>query len=101
MRRKKHRLSARPAAGQEPEAQGEDYVFRFSLTGPDADDRKYDDPLLELVRGQFADLLDVAVLTYHGKRVIVDGFRLLQDPDTQYEIHPHRPSGSDPGTDRR
>ena len=35
-----------------------------------------------------ADLLDAAVLTYHGQRVRVDGFRLLQDPDTQYEIFP-------------
>ncbi len=66
----------------------EDYVFRFRLEPTKPDEGGYDDPLLELVRGQLADLLDAAVLTYHGRRVMVDGFRLLQDPDTQYEVFP-------------
>lgn len=101
MRRKKRQHSAEPDAGWNPEVRGEDYVFRFPLPGPDAGEAKYDDPLLELVRGQLADLLDVAVLTYHGKRVIVDGFRLLQDPDTQHEIHLRELSDGDSGPDRR
>lgn len=101
MKRNKHQYSALTDAGRKPEDEREDYVFRFPLPGPAAGEQKYDDPLLELVRGQLADVLEVALLTYHGKRVLVDGFRLHQDPDTQYEIHPRGHSGSDPGNDRR
>ncbi len=52
----------------------------------------YDDPLLELVRGQLADLLDVIVLTSEGKPVMVDGFRLVSEPGTQYAIFPEPPT---------
>ena len=48
----------------------------------------YDDPLVELIRGQLADLLDAVILTDHGRRVRIDGFQLLQEPETQYEIFP-------------
>ncbi|MDI9585627.1 MAG: hypothetical protein QM473_15495, partial [Acidobacteriota bacterium] len=51
-----------------------------------------DDPLLELVRGQLADLLDVIVLTLEGKPVMVDDFRLLSEPGTQYAIFPEAPA---------
>lgn len=67
----------------------EDYIFRFPLE-PEKLETLYDDPLLELVRGLLADLLDCVILTYHGERVRVDGFRLLQDLDTQYEIFPKK-----------
>ena len=85
---------APPPEDAEEAGPEEDYVFRFSLEPGEPDDNAYDDPLLELIRGQLADLLDAAVLTYHGKRVRVDGFRLLQDPDTQYEIFPEAGSAS-------
>jgi hypothetical protein len=67
-----------------------DFVFRFSLEPLAAGEVGYDDPLLELIRGQLADLLDAVILTNHGERVRVDGFRLLQDPDTQWAIWPDR-----------
>ncbi len=66
-----------------------DYIFRFPLE-PEKLETVYDDPLLELVRGLLADLLDCVVLTYHGERVKVDGFRLVQDPDTEYEVFPKK-----------
>jgi len=66
----------------------EDYIFRFPLEPQRPEETGCDDPLVELIRGQLADLLDAVVLTHHGQRVRVDGFRLLQDPDTQYEIFP-------------
>ena len=72
---------------QEP-AGDEEYVFRFRLEPADTDKAGYDDALLELVRGQLADLLDAVALTYHGQRVMVDGFRLLREPDKQYDIFP-------------
>jgi len=74
----------------EEEAADDDYVFRFRLDPSRADPRGYDDALLELIRGQLADLLDAVQLTYRGQLVKVDGFRLLQDPDTQYEVFPRR-----------
>ena len=77
------------AAGTQ--AEGE-YVFRFRLEPPGPEEAGYDDPLLEMIRGQLADLLDVVILTDHGERVRVDGFRLVQDPDTQLPIWPDRTS---------
>jgi hypothetical protein len=73
----------------------EDFVFRFRLDQPASDEAACDDPLIELIRGQLADLLDAVILTHHGKRVRVDGFRLLQDPDTQHDIFP-RPQDQQP-----
>jgi len=67
----------------------DDYIFRFQLE-PDKLESVYDDPLLELVRGMLADLLDCVILTYKGKRVQIDGFRLLQDMETQYDIFPKK-----------
>lgn len=74
---------------------GNGYVFRFALKPGSTDRPAYSDPLLELIRGQLADLLDAVVLTEGGRRVRVDGFRLLQDPDTQYAIFPD--AGTAPG----
>ena len=67
---------------------GDEYVFRFRLDPSAADDKGSDDPLLELVRGQIADLLRVVVLTYHGRRVMVDGFQFLKEPDTIHMLFP-------------
>ena len=73
----------------------EDYIFRFPLE-PEKLEVVYEDRLLELVRGLLADVLDCVVLTHHGKRVQVDGFRLLQDLDTEYKIFPDKDISSDP-----
>lgn len=67
---------------------GEEFVFRFRLEQMAPEEIGYDDPLLELVRGQLADLMEVVVLTYHGEPVMVDGFRLLTLPDEQYQVFP-------------
>ena len=78
-----------PPEGSDETADGEkEFVFRFPLSESGADSPVYDDPLLELIRGQLADLLDAVTLTYHGRPVRVDGFRLIQEPDKQYEILP-------------
>ena len=89
MTEKEESPSAPRSEGPNPAAE-EEYVFRFRLDPSPADPRGYDDPVLELVRGQLADLLDAVQLTYHGQTVKVDGFRLIQDPDTQYEVFPRR-----------
>lgn len=76
------------------EGRSSEYVFRFRID-PSEETPVYEDPLAELIRGQLADLLDAVVLTDHGQRVRVDGFRLLQDPETQYEIFPKKPDSED------
>ena len=38
--------------------------------------------LVEFVREQIQTLLSVAELTYRGRPVRVDGFRLVRDPET-------------------
>ena len=75
------------SAPDKPAQSPRDYVFRFRVD-PSGEEPVYDDALVELIRGQLADLLDAVVLTDHGRRVRVDGFRLLQEPETQYEIFP-------------
>jgi len=80
---------APPPDGEEPAAD-DDYIFRFRLDPSTVDPKGHDDALLELIRGQLADLLDAVQLTYRGQLAKVDGFRLLQDPDTQYEVFPRR-----------
>ena len=81
---------APPCTGPEqPDSDG-DFVFRFPIGASEPNEQGYADPLLELIRGQLADLLQAVVLTDHGRRVRVDGFRLLRDPDTQYDIFPDK-----------
>ncbi len=75
------------SAPDRPAQSPRDHVFRFRID-PSGEEPVYDDPLVELIRGQLADLLDAVILTDHGRRVGIDGFRLLQEPETQYEIFP-------------
>lgn len=83
-----HQTFLPPEESEERDSEQDDYVFRFRVEPSSAGEGVYDDPLVELIRGQLADLLDAVILTDHGRRVRVDGFRLLQDPDNQYEIFP-------------
>jgi dihydropteroate synthase len=65
----------------------EDYPFRYRLEPRKAGEEKvYSDPLLELIRSQLEQLLDLVVLTYKGEDVKVDGFKPLNDPDKSYDI---------------
>jgi len=68
----------------------EDYIFRYRLRseGEETDGPFYEDRLLEMIRQQLANLLDVVVLTHRGEEVKVDGFKLLSDLDCAYEIFP-------------
>jgi hypothetical protein len=75
-----------PIASSDEGGDKGEYVFRFRVETPTDGEAVYDDPLVELIRGQLADLLDAVTLTYRGRRVPVDGFRLLQEPGTEYGI---------------
>jgi len=62
-----------------------DYIFRFRIDSQ-REGNNPDEPLVDLVRCQLADLLKVAVLTYNGKRVKVTGFQFLNDTEREHEI---------------
>lgn len=60
-----------------------DYIFRFRLDLPQ---ERADEPLVDFVRCQLADLLQIVVLTHNGKRVRVNGFRFLNNSEREHKI---------------
>jgi hypothetical protein len=62
-----------------------DYIFRFRLDSHN-DESESDEPLVDFVRFQLADLLKIIVLTHNGKRAKVNGFRLLNDMEREHKI---------------
>jgi hypothetical protein len=64
-----------------------EYVWRFRLDDGDAAP-VYDDPLLELVRVQWEQLLRLTVPTFEGREIRVDGFALMRDPSRVHAIFP-------------
>ncbi|MGD2248812.1 MAG: hypothetical protein PVF58_10445 [Candidatus Methanofastidiosia archaeon] len=60
-----------------------DYIFRFTIDSPQ---ETADEPLVDFVRCQLADLLQIVVLTYNGKRVRVNGFLLLDNSEREHKI---------------
>ena len=61
-----------------------EHVFRYKL---DKDDRHlHRNALAELITSQLRSLLDVATLTQGGRELKVDGFKLLFDQESVYEI---------------
>lgn len=67
----------------------EDYKFRYPLEPEKAgEQRVYSDPLLELIRSQLEQLLNLIVLTHQGEDVKVDGFKPLNNQEQTYDIFP-------------
>ena len=62
-----------------------DFVWRFRLDEKPAQALN-DDPLLELTRVQWEELLKLCVPTYRDAPVKIDGFALMRDPDTTHPI---------------
>lgn len=65
----------------------EDYVFRYKLDLGEKD-HVYEDRLVELIRSQLENLLNVVTFVSGQREVKVDGFRLLRDRETTYQIFP-------------
>jgi len=57
-----------------------DVIFRFRLNHQVIDDNP-EIVLMEFFKGQIQDLLRVVALTYEGKRLFIDGFHFLQEPE--------------------
>jgi hypothetical protein len=68
-----------------------DSVFRFDLQLKGRK-RLYDDMMVELVREQLCNILDVAVLTAAGKEIRIDGFKFLDDKKNIFGLHKKVPS---------
>lgn len=61
-----------------------DFVWRFRLDET-PHDPVFDDPLLELLRVQWEELLKLCLPFDGEKPVRIDGFALMRDPET---VHP-------------
>ncbi len=74
----------------------EDYKFHYRLEPDKAfEDKVYSDPLLELIRSQLEQLLNLVVLTRDGEDVQVDGFKPLNNPEQTFRIFRHDQDPSD------
>ncbi len=62
----------------------EEHVFHYGLRV--GKEYRAGDALLEMVRMQLQNILDIAVLTENGKEISPDGFSLLLDRATTHEI---------------
>lgn len=74
-----------PSGDAGPDATPEDFVWRFRLDEV-PHDPVFDDPLLELIRVQWEELLKLCV-PYDGDHPVrVDGFALMRDEERVYGI---------------
>lgn len=70
-----------------------DYVFRYKL-----DSNKtpvFKDPLLEMIRAQLDNILNVVIPVEGQREVKIDGFKLLRDRRTIHKIFPQEQESSD------
>ena len=65
----------------------DEYVFRYQLE-PRAKEPLYRDPLVEMVRAQLENVLNIVILLNGNREAKVDGFKLLNDRKTTYKIFP-------------
>jgi len=63
-----------------------DYIWRFKLNTAKNRAVIADNAFAELFRSQLDEMLKVVVLTQNGRKVRVDGFYLINEPDRVYPI---------------
>jgi len=70
-----------------------DYIWRFKLS-PEVDkaQAEEEDAFVDLFRRQLQDLLKIIVLTKDGKRVRIDGFRLINNVEKEFKIFENKRS---------
>ena len=66
----------------------EDYVFHYPLRLEPDGRAVYQDPLLEMIRAQLENILNLVIPVSGEKELKVDGFKLLRDTETIYRIFP-------------
>lgn len=70
----------------------EEYGFHYKLE-PNESRGVYEDRLIELIRCQFENILNLVIPVYGQQEVKVDGFKLLRDRETIYKIFSATESG--------
>lgn len=63
-----------------------DYVFRYRLEVEDKGEPIYHDPLVEMIREQMENLLNIVIPVEGQREVKIDGFKLLRDRERIYKI---------------
>lgn len=63
-----------------------DYVFRYKLNGKR--EPLYPDPLVEMIRAQLENILNIVIVMEGQREVKIDGFKLLRDRSSIYKISP-------------
>ena len=63
----------------------EDQIFRYRIEKEQVS--HHHNRLIELVRANLENILDIIIPTYNGVEVKVDGFKLLCDRGTEYEMY--------------
>jgi len=63
-----------------------EYVFRYKLDNNK--ERLYQDSLLEMIRAQLENILNIAIPVEGQREVKIDGFKLLRDRQRVYKIFP-------------
>ena len=70
-----------------------DYIFRYKLDSSKIPVSK--DPLLEMIRAELENILNVVVPVEGQREVKIDGFKLLRDRRTIHKIFPQEQESSD------
>ncbi len=65
----------------------EDYIFHFELNDDNKEQKLYDNPLIEMIRQQINNLLEIVVLTKDGVEIEIDGFKLICNKETNYPLY--------------
>jgi len=63
----------------------EDFIFRFDLENRERQEPD-SDALAALVREQFANILDIIIPCYKGKRVRIDSFAFVNQPEILFPL---------------
>lgn len=63
-----------------------DYVFRYKLNGKK--EPLYPDSLVEMIRAQLENILNIVIPVEGQREVKIDGFKLLRDRGRVYEVSP-------------
>ncbi len=67
------------------DAVNEDFIFRFDLSTQE-ERPVHEDPIVEMVREQLHNILNVVVLTSEDRELKVNGFKFLNNMGVIYEI---------------
>ena len=83
---------------QETSPNSHDFVFRYRLEQGEC--YRQHDPLAEMFKSQWENILNLTVPTLGDDNVTIDGFRLMCEPQTVREIFPSKTRNSNSGMNR-